>query len=180
MARYYNVLRNSTPSKPFTFFAFLSTMIISRLIGCLLASAFLTSVALSKPSIQTKVIPGGEVAIMEVEARYDGQSIAVSGRGFEIFPRETCGYAEIVFLDSNERILLRREVPYETSYSYAQSPRRSQIQDRTVSFSVNVLAPTPPVASVFVRHHSTGGCEHSWSLQYALGWLIDKISSFWR
>jgi len=119
----------------------------------------------------------GEVAIMEVEARYDRQSIAVSGKGFEIFPRQTCGYAEIVFVDVNERILLRKNVPYETSYSYA---RLSQIQARTVSFSVNVPAPTPAVTSVFVRHHSTGGCEHSWSLQYALDWLIYKISSFWR
>ena len=147
-------------------------MNISRLMGCLLASALLSNVALSKPSIQTKIISGGEVAIMEVEARYDRQSIAVSGKGFEIFPRQTCGYAEIVFVDVNERILLRKNVPYETSYSYA---RLSQIQDRTVSFSVNVPAPTPAVTSVFVRHHSTGGCEHSWSLQYALDWLIYKI-----
>jgi hypothetical protein len=154
-------------------------MNISRLMGCLLASALLSSVALSKPSIQTKIISGGEVAIMEVEARYDRQSIAVSGKGFEIFPRQTCGYAEIVFVDVNERILLRKNVPYETSW-YPSSPRRSLIQDRTVSFSVNVPAPTPAVTSVFVRHHSTGGCEHSWSLQYALDWLIYKISSFWR
>ena len=75
-------------------------------------------------------------------------------------------------MDVNERILLRKNVPYETSYSYA---RLSQIQDRTVSFSVNVPAPTPAVTSVFVRHHSTGGCAHSWSLQYALDWLIYKI-----
>jgi hypothetical protein len=154
-------------------------MNISRLMGCLLASALLSSVALSKPSIQTKIISGGEVAIMEVEARYDRQSIAVSGKGFEIFPRQTCGYAEIVFVDVNERILLWKNVPYETSW-YPSSPRMSLIQDRTVSFSVNVPAPTPAVTSVFVRHHSTGGCEHSWSLQYALDWLIYKISSFWR
>ena len=146
-------------------------MNISRLMGCLLASALLSNVALSKPSIQTKIISGGEVAIMEVEARYDRQSIAVSGKGFEIFPRQTCGYAEIVFVDVNERILLRKNVPYETSYSYA---RLSQIQDRTVSFSVNVSALTHAVTSVFVRH-STGRCEHSWSLQYALDWLIYKI-----
>jgi hypothetical protein len=73
--------------------------------GCLLALALLSSVALSKPSIQTKIISGGEVTIMEVEARYDLQSIAVSGKGFEIFPRQTCGYAEIVFVDVNERII---------------------------------------------------------------------------
>jgi hypothetical protein len=152
-------------------------MNISRLVGCLLGSALFSSLALSKPSLQTKIISGGEVAIMEVEARYDGQSIAVSGKGFEIFPRQTCGYAEIVFVDVNERILLRKNVPYETSYSYA---RFSQLQDRTVSFSVNVPAPRLAVKSVVVRHHSTGGCEHSWSLQYALDWLIYKISSLWR
>ena len=150
-----------------------------RLIGCLLASALLSCVALPKPSIQTKIISGGEVAIMEVEARYDGQSIAVSGTGFEIFPHQTCGYAEIAFVDANGRILLRKEALYKTSY-WPLSPHSDLFQNRTVSFSVNVPAPTPAVTSVFVRHRSTGGCEHDWSLQYALEWLIYKISSFWR
>jgi hypothetical protein len=39
-----------------------------RLIGCLLV--LLSGVPVSKPSIQTKIISGGEVAIMEVQARY--------------------------------------------------------------------------------------------------------------
>jgi hypothetical protein len=147
----------------------------SRLIGCLLASALLSSIALSKPSIQTNIISGGEVAIKEVEARYDGQSIAVSGTGFEIFPHKTCGYAEIEFVDANGRLLLRKDAQYKTSY-WPLSPRRDLIQDRTVSFSVNVPVPTPAVTSVFVRHRSTGGCEHDWSLQYALDWLIYKMS----
>jgi len=151
----------------------------SSLIGCLLASALFSSIALFKPSIQTKVISGGEVAIMEVKARYDGQSIAVSGTGFEIFPHRTCGYAEIEFVDANGQILLRKDALYKTSYRYAQRPG-TFLQERTVSFSVNVPAPTPAVAAVFVRHLSTGGCEHAWSLQYALDWLIYKISSFWR
>jgi hypothetical protein len=146
-----------------------------RLIGCLLASALLSCVALPKPSIQTKIISGGEVAIMEVEARYDGQSIAVSGTGFEIFPHQTCGYAEIAFVDANGRILLRKEALYKTSY-WPLSPHSDLFQNRTVSFSVNVPAPTPAVAAVFVRHQSTGGCEHAWSLEYALDWLIYKMS----
>ena len=94
--------------------------------------------ALAYQSIPVTIISGGEVAIMDVEARYDGQGIAVSGKGFEIFPRQTRGYAQIVFVDANKRILLRKDVPYQTSYLYAQSPRMSLIQDRTVSFSVNV------------------------------------------
>src|SRR5260370_4500822 len=134
------------------------TMNASRLSGCLLASALLSSIALSKPSIQTNIISGGEVAIMEVEARYDGQSIAVSGTGFEIFPHRTCGYVEIAFVDANGRILLRKDALYKTSY-WPLSPRRDLIQDRTVSFSVNVPVPTPAVTSVFVRHRSTVGCE---------------------
>src|ERR1700720_2801742 len=120
----------------------------SRLIGCLLASALLSSIALSKPSIQTNIIPGGEVAIMEVESRYDRQSIAVSGTGFEIFPRQTCGYVEIVFADANGRILLRKDALYKTSIWPPSSPRRSLIQDCAVSFSVNVPAPAPAVTSV--------------------------------
>jgi hypothetical protein len=146
-----------------------------RLIGCLLASALLSCVTLPKSSIQTKIISGGEVAIMEVEARYDGQSIAVYGTGFEIFPHKTCGYAEIAFVDANGRILLRKDALYKTSYLLIRSPRSDLIQDRTVSFSVDVPVPTRAVTSVFVRHHSTGGCEHSWSLQYALDWIIYKI-----
>jgi hypothetical protein len=146
------------------------------LIAFLLVSTLLSGPALSNPSIQTKIISGGEVAIMEVEARYDRQGIAVSGTGFEIFPHQTCGYPEIAFVDANGRILLRKDAAYKTSY-WSLSPRRDLIQDRTVSFSVNVPAPTPAVTSVFVRHQSTGGCEHSWSLQYALDWLLDKIFS---
>jgi len=144
------------------------------LIGCLLVSGLFSSIALSKPSIETNIISGGEVAIMEVEARYDRQRIAVFGTGFEIFPHKTCGYAEVAFVDANGRILLRKNVLYKTSY-WPTSSRRDPIQDRTVSFSVNVPAPTPAVTSVFVRHQSTGGCEHDWSLQYALDWIIYKI-----
>jgi hypothetical protein len=113
---------------------------------------------------------------MEVEARYDRQCIAVSGTGFEIFPHKTCGYAEIAFVDANGRILLRKEALYKTSY-WPLSPRRDLIQDRKVSFSVNVPVPTPAVTSLLVRHQSTGGCEHDWSLQYALDWIIYKIVS---
>jgi hypothetical protein len=73
--------------------------------------------AFAYQSIPVTIISGGEVAIMEVEARYDRQSITVSGKGFEIFPRQTCVYAQIVFVNANERILLRKDVPYQTSYT---------------------------------------------------------------
>jgi hypothetical protein len=48
------------------------------LIAFLLVSTLLPGPALSNPSIQTKIISGGEVAIMEVEARYDCHGIAVA------------------------------------------------------------------------------------------------------
>jgi hypothetical protein len=147
----------------------------SRLCGCLLASALSTGIALSKPSIQTNIISGGEVAIQEVEARYDGQSIAVSGTGFEVFPHRTCGYAKLEFVDANGRLLLRKDALYKTP-DWSTSPRRNLFQDRTVSFSVTVPVQTTAVTSVFVRHQSAGGCEHDWSLQYALDWLVYKIS----
>jgi len=67
-------------------------------IGCFLPLGLLPSMALSNASLQTRIIPGGEVSISEVEARYDRQSISVSGTGFEIFPRQTCGHPEIAFL----------------------------------------------------------------------------------
>ena len=79
-------------------------------------------------------------------------------------------------MDANGRIILRKDAQYKTSY-WPLSPHRDLFQDRTVSFSVNVPVPTPAVTSVFVRHHSTGGCEHDWSLQYALDWVIYKIVS---
>jgi len=142
------------------------------LIGCFLASALLSSVALSNPSIQTRIIAGGEVSISEVQARYDGRNISVSGSGFEVFPHQTCGHAEIAFLDANGRILLRKNAEYETSYS--QSPRKA-FASRIVSFSVNVPV-SAAVASVVVRHRSTGGCEHSWSLQYS--WTGSPTRSF--
>jgi hypothetical protein len=150
------------------------TMVPSRFIGCLLASAFVSSCALSKSSIQTNIISGGEVAIQEVKAWYDGKGIAVSGTGFEIFPHQTCGHAEIAFVDVNGGILLRKDTPYKTSY-WPLSPRGDLIRDRTVSFSINVPLPPMAVTSVFVRHQSTGGCEHSWSLQYFLDRVIYKI-----
>jgi hypothetical protein len=139
-----------------------------------LASAFVSSCALSKSSIQTNIISGGEVAIQEVKAWYDGKGIAVSGTGFEIFPHQTCGHAEIAFVDVNGGILLRKDTPYKTSY-WPLSPRGDLIRDRTVSFSINVPLPPMAVTSVFVRHQSTGGCEHSWSLQYFLDRVIYKI-----
>ena len=141
-------------------------------IGCILALRLLPRIALSKDSIQTRIIPGGEVSISEVKAKYDRQSISVSGTGLEVFPRQTCGHPEIAFVDANGRILLRKDAEYRTFYWHAESPRRT-FQNRIVSFSVNVPFQRP-LASIVVRHRSTGGCEHSWSLQYALGWIIYK------
>jgi hypothetical protein len=135
----------------------------------------LPSITPSEASIPTRIIRGGEVSISEVEARYDRQSISVSGTGFEVFPRQTCGHPEIAFLDANGRILLRKDTEYRTFNWYAESPRRTY-QNRIVSFSVNAPV-SAAVASVVVRHRSTGGCEHAWSLQYALNWIIYKIFS---
>ena len=141
-----------------------------------MALALLPSIIVSEASIQSRIIPGGEVSIDEVDARYDGKSISVSGTGFEVFPHQTCGYVEMALLDAKDRILLRTKAEYRTSYWYAQSPRKGLDQSRIVRFFVNVPV-SATVASVIVRHRSTGGCEHSWSLQYALDWAIYKLSS---
>jgi hypothetical protein len=141
-----------------------------RLIGFVFVSALLSGTALPNQSIQTRIISGGEVAIMEVGARYDGQTIAVWGTGFEIFPHQTCGYPQMAFVDANGRVLLRKDAVYKTSYW------RRTFENRFVSFSVNVPI-SAAVTSVFVRHQSTGGCEHAWSLEYALDWLLTKMFS---
>jgi hypothetical protein len=144
-------------------------------IGCFVALALLPGIGLSEASIQTRIISGGEVSITEVEARYERQSVSVSGSGFEIFPHQTCGYVEIAFLDAKGRIVLRKDAEYRTSYWYAQSRRRAFSQSRLVRFSVNVHV-SAAVASVLVQHRSTGGCEHSWSLN--MPWTGSSISSF--
>ena len=144
-----------------------------RLIVFLLLSELLSGAALSNPSIETKIISGGEVSIMDVNARYDGHTVAVSGTGFEIFPRRTCGFPEIKFLDANGRVLLRKDAFYRTDYWYISSARSTFDRSRWVSFSLNVPIPAA-VASVLVSHQSTGGCEHDWSLQYGLDWFLDK------
>lgn len=146
-----------------------------RIIGYLLVSACLSSIAQAQPSIQTHIISGGEVTIMEAGARYDRQGVTVSGTGLTLFPRETCGYVEIMFVDANGRTLLRKDALYQTSDWYPSSPRRSLMRDRKVSFSLNVPALPPTVSSVFVRHHSTGACKDDWSFQSGLDLLIDKM-----
>jgi hypothetical protein len=130
-------------------------------------------VASASVPIRTEVIPGGEVEISETNAMNDQGIIVVSGTGFEIFPGRTCGYPEVTFVDANGHILLRKSAVYKTSY-WGKS--RNPFRDRLVSFSVSVPE-SPTVTSVFVRHRSTGGCEHAWSLQYALDWSIYKIRS---
>src|SRR5258708_14791427 len=120
----------------------------SSVLACLLVSVLLSGTASSGPSIPIRIIPGGEVAIEELNARYDGQSISIWGTGFQIFPGRTCGFAEIGLVDPKGRLLLRRDVEYRSSDWYTRSPRRSLIQARTVSFSVKVPVLTP-VAFIF-------------------------------
>ena len=90
-----------------------------------MALASLPSIALSKASIETRIIPGGEVSINEVIANYDGKGISVSGTGFEVFPHQACGYVEIALLDAKDRILLQTKAEYRAFYWYAQSPRKA-------------------------------------------------------
>jgi hypothetical protein len=143
-------------------------------------ATFFFSVALtgqaSSSSIPAKIISGGEVSIKEVKATFDGQNITVSGVGFALFPHQTCGHVEVAFLNADGEILARKVSEYDTSAWQAENPRKSPERSRFVSFSVNIPM-SPTVASVLVRHQSTGGCEHSWSLQHALDWLVDKFSS---
>jgi hypothetical protein len=150
---------------------------VRRLLGLvgLFASLALASQA-SSSSIPTKIISGGEVSITEAEARFDGQDITVSGVGYPVFPHQTCGDVEVAFLNASGEVLLRKVVEYDTSAWRAENPRKSPHRSRSVSFSLHIPMSTT-VASVLVRHQSTGGCEHSWSLQHALDWLVDKFSA---
>jgi hypothetical protein len=140
-----------------------------RLLGFVFLFATVSPNASATTSIKTKIIPGGEVAIMVAEAQYYGQAITVFGTGFEIFPHQTCGHAQITLLDADGRSLLLMNVEYQAS----ESTPRSHYRSRFVSYSVT--APfTASVASVFVRHVSNGGCQHAWSLEHALDSLIDR------
>jgi hypothetical protein len=130
----------------------------------------------SSSSIPANIISGGEVSITEVEARFDGRTITVSGIGITVFPHQTCGQVEVAFLNGSGEILVRRLAEYNTSAWYHESPRREFDQNRLVSFSLDIPM-SKAVASILVRHQSTAGCGHSWSLQYALDWLLDKLSS---
>jgi len=150
-----------------------------RLVG--LVSFFFVSVSLveqafSSSSIPTKITSGGEVSITEAMTRLDGRNITVSGVGFAVFPHQTCAHVEVTFLNASGEIIARKVAEYNTSAWPAENPRKSPERSRFVSFSLNISISTT-VASVLVRHQSTGGCEHSWSLQRALDWLVDKFSS---
>lgn len=137
----------------------------------------LSAIGSSRSSIRTITIDGDEVCDIEAWASGNGESVTVSGTGFEVFPNRTCGYPEIEFVKSNGRILLRKDTVYEISdFSYRNSRPAIFVESRYVRFAVTVPI-SAPVALVVVRHHSTGGCEHDWSLQYALDWLIDRIFS---
>jgi hypothetical protein len=99
-------------------------------IGCILALRLLPRIALSKDSIQTRIIPGGEVSISEVKARYDGQSISVSGTGLEVFPRQTCGHPEIAFVDANGRGIHRCSPPIDGRMrAFLEPPVRSGLDN---------------------------------------------------
>ena len=151
--------------------------ILLGLASSMLLIAILPATASAKTAIRTKIISRGEVSIMDVYARDDGQSVTVSGTGFEVFPNRTCGYPEIDFVNSKGRILFRKDGRYVISELAYRNSRPSLTEEtRYVKFSVTVPV-SAPVALVVVSHHSTGGCEHAWSLTYALDWLIEKIFS---
>jgi hypothetical protein len=93
-----------------------------------------------------------------------------------VFPHQTCGHVEVAFLNASGEILLRKVAEYDTSAWQAENPRKSPHRSRYVSFSLHIPMSTT-VASVLVQHQSNGGCEHSWSPQHALDWLVDKFSA---
>jgi hypothetical protein len=137
-------------------------------------SVALTCQASGNSTIPTKIISGGEVSITEVNARFDGENITVSGIGFAIFPHQTCGHAEVALVNASGQVLARKVAEYDTSGWYNDSPRKSSNHNRLVSFSLEIPM-AEAVASILVRHQSTGGCEHSWSLQHTWDWLVDKF-----
>jgi hypothetical protein len=141
-------------------------------VSFLFASVALTCQASS--TIPTKIISGGEVSITEVNASSDGENITVSGIGFAIFPHQTCGHVEVALVNASGQILARKVAEYDTSGWYNDSPRKSSNHNRLVSFSLEIPM-AEAAASILVRHQSTGGCEHSWSLQHTWDWLVDKF-----
>ena len=109
------------------------------LIGFILLIAVLSATGSTNTPIRTKIVSGGEVSIMEVRVEGDGQSLTVSGTGFEVFPDRPRGYPEIAFVGANGRTLLRKEAVYEVSDSYYRSRRVSlSEQSPFVRFSVTV------------------------------------------
>jgi hypothetical protein len=96
------------------------------------------------------------------------------GDGVAEFAHEICGHVEVDLLNVSGEIIEQKVVEYDTSKWYHESPTRTSYENRFVSFSVKIPIATA-VASVSVRHQSTGGCEHSWSLQLVLNWLVDKM-----
>ena len=128
----------------------------------------------ANPPIHTEIISGGEVTILEVRARYSGQSVVVLGTGVEEFPFETYGHARIAFLNPEGRTFLIKDVEYKAPDWRFRSPRMDPVQYRFVTFSVTVST-EEPVASVSLWHVSDGRRRHDWSLQYALDWLINKL-----
>jgi hypothetical protein len=151
-------------------------MYLARWLGFFFVSVSLVEQAFSSSSIPTNIISSGEVSITEAEARFDGQNITVSGVGFALFSHQTCGHADIAFLNARGEIFLQKAVEYDISDWPTENPRKSPDRTRLVSFSLHIPM-SITVASVSVRHQSTGGCEHSWSLQHALDWLVDKFSA---
>ena len=146
-----------------------------RLVCVSLFIATLSAAASTSRSIQTKIVPGGEVSITDMSAIWNGQSITVSGDGVEVFQNRTCGYPEIDFDGSKGRILLRIDSVYEIYHVYPPNSRPGFAElSRRVTFSVTVPA-SARVALVVVRHHSTGGCDNSSTLKYAFDWLLNKV-----
>jgi hypothetical protein len=148
------------------------------LAGCILLTSTLAATATINTPIRTEIIAGREVTDIEVIVKREAQRITVSGTGFEVFPNRTCGYPEITFVGTNGRILLQKDAVYELPESLSSRPANF-VRSRFVKFSLTVPI-CAPVAVVVVRHQSTGGCGHDWSLQYALDWVLDKIFPFHR
>ena len=108
-------------------------------------------------SIRTKIVNGGEVHIMQVSAKQNGQTITVSGYGLEEAPDRLIGYPEIELEDSSGKILLLKDGLYEIRHIYPEFSRAAFAEvSRAVTFSVTVSL-SAPVALVVVRHHSPGG-----------------------
>jgi hypothetical protein len=123
-----------------------------KLIAFLFLLGLISGRAVAGQTIQTKVISCAEVADMQVSVKNDGQSVTVTGSGFQVFPNR-CGYPQITFLDSNGRILLRQVAVYQVPMQLGSRPVRADLI-RRLKFSLTVPL-MGPLALVVVEPSST-------------------------